>query len=85
VVLEKGEALARRLEYGLLLSGEIRQQVYEHVGDGDASGRGEPAAARRDPENLQPAGEEVNPRQPGREHEAEQRGHDGAPEDAITR
>jgi hypothetical protein len=71
VVLEKGETLARCLAYGLLLGGEVRQQVDEHVGYGDAAGRGEPAAARRDAQNLQPAGEEVNARQPGREHGAD--------------
>jgi hypothetical protein len=84
VVLERGESLARRLEYGLLLGGEIRQQVDEHVGDGDAAGRGEPAAARRDAQNLQPAGEEVNARQTGREHDAEQHRHYCTPENAFT-
>jgi hypothetical protein len=59
VVFEEREALAHRLAYGLLLVGEVRQNVNEDVSDGDAPGDREPDAAGGDVEEAQPAGEKV--------------------------
>lgn len=60
VVLEEREALTYRFAYGLLLLGEIGQEVDEDVGYRDAAGHREPYASGGALQEAHTAGQEVN-------------------------